>query len=202
MRAYSPIVLSHLQTGATRPRLLFWVIAKNRTTGLPETLGLWNGEDEASFTVDGVARTYLGAGGLIGIDAITSEMGLQVRMHTVRLSTADMRVINALRGYDARLAPAEIHRVFTDPDSHLPIDPPHRVFRGWVDKVVLPRPALGEESAIRITLASNARSLTMTLSTKYSDEAMKRRSGDRLFRYADISGAVPVYWGEKAQAPK
>lgn len=44
--------------------------------------------------------------------------------------------------------------------------------------------------------------LTRGLTAKYSDAAMRQRgSDDRLFRYADVSGKVPVYWGEKRYDP-
>ncbi|WP_198672230.1 hypothetical protein [Pseudogemmobacter bohemicus] len=51
---------------------------------------------------------------------------------------------------------------------------------------------------ITITAASAAMALTRGLPQRYSDEAMRKRGADdRLFRYADVSGKVPVYWGEE-----
>lgn len=46
-------------------------------------------------------------------------------------------------------------------------------------------------------MVSVATSLTRSLALKKSDEAQKRRSGDRFRRYSDVSGAVDVWWGEE-----
>lgn len=101
-------------------------------------------------------------------------------------------------GYDLRLAPTEIHRVLTDPLTHQPLAQPHRIWKGWIDGAPRVTPPKGLNGG-RITLqvASASMALTRTLTAKYSDEAMRLRAGDRLFRYADVSGKVPIFWGEK-----
>ena len=69
MRSYDPAELTQLQArDGLRPRLLVWIIARNRTTGAPEPVGFWNGADDQVITVGGVDRTYHGAGGLLGMD--------------------------------------------------------------------------------------------------------------------------------------
>ncbi|PKP67336.1 MAG: hypothetical protein CVT86_01935, partial [Alphaproteobacteria bacterium HGW-Alphaproteobacteria-8] len=106
------------------------------------------------------------------------------------------------RGYDARLAPVEIHRAFFAPASGELIEAPHRVFKGWIDAISLPTPEVGGQGAVEVTLASSARALTRPLALKKSDESQRRRSDDRLRRYTDISGSVDVYWGEAKAARK
>jgi hypothetical protein len=199
MRSYDSAEIAHLQarTGI-RARLLVWISAKNLTTGLVEAAGFWNGDDDEVFTIGGVARTYHGAGGLLGMDDLQAEVGVMVRTIDVWLATAAPDVINAVRGYDLRLAAVEIHRVLTDPLNHRPIAAPHRIWKGQVDGAPLVTPPLGEDSGrVTLTVASAAIALTRTLSGKYSDASMSRVGGDRMFRYADVSGKVPVYWGEK-----
>lgn len=198
--ALSPAEISHVQArNGVRPRLLVWIVAKNRSTGLPEPAGFWNGDDDQAFTVGGASRTYHGAGGLMGMDDLVIEGGLKVRRMGIWLSTAAQEVIDAVNGYDTRLAPVEVHRVLTDPLSHLPIANPHRVWKGWVDGAPRVTPAKGLGSGrITLTVVSAAMALTRGLTAKYSDAAMRLRGGDdRIARYADVSGVVPVYWGEQ-----
>ncbi|MBW6506168.1 MAG: hypothetical protein K0B00_05375 [Rhodobacteraceae bacterium] len=177
-------------------RLLIWVRARNRATGAEEALGLWTGDDHRSFTIDGATRLYYGAGGVLGIEPITMQTGIVVRMHRVTLAPTAPEVAQALRTYDARLAPVEIHRAFFAPASGELIEAPHRVFKGWIDAISLPTPEVGGQGAVEVTLASSARALTKVLALKKSDESQRRRGDDRIRRYTDISGSVDVYWGE------
>jgi len=92
--------------------------------------------------------------------------------------------------------------VLTDPLTHQPLAQPHRIWKGWVDGAPRVTPAKGLNGGrITLQIASASMALTRTLTAKYSDEAMRLRGGDRLFRYADVSGKVPIYWGEKKVAP-
>ncbi len=200
MRAYSSSELVHLQSrSGMRARLLVWIGAKRRDTGVLEPAGFWNGDDVQSFVIGEEERSYFAAGALLGMDDITFEIGLQVRRLSIWLATAKAEVINAAMGYDLRLAPIEVHRVFTDPLSHLPLAAPRRIWKGTVDGAPRVTPAKGMTGGkISITAASAAMALTRGLPTRYSDEAMRQRGDDdRLFRYADVSGKVPVYWGER-----
>ncbi len=199
MRSYAPAEITHLQARAgVRPRLLVWIVAKDRETGDPFPVGFWNGDDTEEFTIAAVARSY-NPTALLGMDDITFETGLKVRRISIWLATAATEVIAAVQGYDVRLAPIEVHRVLTDPLTHRPIAAPHRIWKGWVDGAPRVTPAKGlSRGRVSITAASAAMALTRGLPGRYSDEAMRLRGGDdRLFRYADISGKVPIYWGEK-----
>lgn len=199
MRSYTSAELAHIRARqGVRPRLLIWVAAKNRTTGATELAGFWSGDDDASFTIGGEVRTYHGAGALLGMDDLTIEIGLTVRRISVWLATAAPEVLSAVMGYDLRLAPAEIHRVLTDPLTHQAVAQPHRIWKGWIDGAPRVTPAKGLSGGrITLQIASASMALTRTLTARYSDEAMRKRGGDRLFRYADVSGKVPIFWGEK-----
>ena len=131
---------------------------------------------------------------MISVDPVVTQIGVQVRTQRVSLSPASAEVLQAIQGYDARLAPAEIHRGLFDA-AGAPIGI-HRIFKGVVDAIELPRPAAGSDGTVTVTLASAARALTRTVASKFSDGSMALRQGDRMFRYADVSGSVPVYWGE------
>jgi hypothetical protein len=204
MRSYSPAEIAHLQARAgVRARLLVWICARNRTTGTMETMGFWNGDDAQTFTIGGGSRVYQGIGALLGMDDLTVEVGLQVRRISVWLATAAPEVLSAVRQYDLRMAPIEIHRVLTDPQSHQLIADPHRIWKGLCDGQPVEMPAMGTGGGrITLTVSSAAIALTRTLNSKFSDEALKRRGGDRLARYADITGKVGVWWGEKRYEAK
>lgn len=203
MRTYDAATLAALQARAGLvARVLFWVRAKNRDTGVEEAMGLWTGADATDFDIDGESRKYYGAGALLGVEPIVMQTGLTVRMHRVSLSPLAPEVAQLLRGYEPRMAPVEIHRALLDPDSHDLVAPPHRVFRGWIDELKITTPAQGGRAKAEVTLASASRALTRTLSLKKSDESQRRRADDRFNRYADVSGNVDIFWGEKRLSEK
>lgn len=203
MRNYDVAEILHLQGSDTVcPRLLLWLQPKSRITGLVSPMGFWNGDDDASFDVGAEIRPYA-AHSLLAMDDLTVETGLQVRTISVWMATASATIRDLIPLYDLRLARAEIHRVLLDPLSMQPIARPHRIWKGWVDGAPYVRPALGQEGGqLTLTIASAAMALTRTLTGKYSDASMRLRGGgvDRLFRYSDVSGKVPVYWGEARAA--
>lgn len=203
MHSLSPALAAHLASGrGLSAHTLFWVQARNRDTGLPETLGLWTGPVAHEFTVGGVPRTYLGAGGLIGMDALIAETGVQVRTQRVTLSPLAPEVREAILTYDARLAPVEVHVAYFDQATGALIDL-RRVFKGQVDRISFPRAPLGGEAAAEVTLLSSAFALTRPLALRKSDAALRRATpGDGFRRYTDVSGAVTTVWGEtRAAAP-
>lgn len=197
MRDFDAPTLAALQNRSERMlRVLVWVTARNRGTGLPEELGLWNGGYDRSFTINGVPRTYVGAGALMQIPPLVYQVGLNVRMQRLTLSPIDTAVANLIRTYDSRLAPIEIHRAVFDPTTTTLVSEPHRLFKGIVDEMEVTTDPKGE-TRCEVTVASSSRYLTRTLTLRRSDESQKLRSGDRLLKYADVSGEVDVYWGER-----
>lgn len=198
MRVLPPALATFLASrpGAVRAHGLVWITARNRLTGGPETLGLWNGPDTQIFDIGGT-RTYHGAGSILGLERITYGSGLDVRMHTLTLSAISPEVEQAVRGYEARLAPVEVHGLVIDPVTNAVVGAPWTILRGWVDAVEITTPGVGSEGGIALRLASATRALTRTLSLKRGDASQQLRSGDRFRRYAEISGTVTVAWGEK-----
>lgn len=197
MRILPAAVASYLSArpDAVRVHTLVWITAKNRTTGLPESLGLWTGFDHQQIDVGGL-RDYYGAGNILGLDRITYGSGLDVRMHTITLAAISPEVEQAVRGYDARLAPVEVHGLLIDPVQNAIVGAPWLALRGWVDEVEIRTPAVDGEGGIDLRIASASRALTRTLSLKRGDASHQQRGGDRFRRYAEISGTVAVAWGE------
>lgn len=196
MRAYlsrrDPFVVQHL----------VWIAARNRASGAVETIGFWTGEDHREISVGGQTRTYYGAGGLLALEPISHAVGTDIR--TVRATLAPMapEVAMAVRGYDPRQAPVEVHRMLLNPTNYAIIGTPVRRLKGWIDRLELPVSDEGREARCELTIASNARAGTRTLALKKSDASQRLRRlpdgrEDRFYRYTDITGAVPLKWGEE-----
>ena len=198
MRILDPASATYLaaRTGVAS-RHMVHLVARNRATGAQEALGLWQGDDHLTIAIGGVNRTYYGAGGLIGVEPIRAGIGLEVRMLQIALSPLTPEVAQLLRGYDARLAPAEVHRALLSLETGQPIAEPIRVFRGWIDAVQIRTPEVGGTGEATVTLASAARGLTRALTLTRSDAEMRRRNAGDAFRsYSDIAGEVAGFGEE------
>ncbi|NOX39756.1 MAG: hypothetical protein GXP05_04380 [Alphaproteobacteria bacterium] len=197
MRTFDiPTQAIHSRSGVIA-RQMIWITAKNRTTGAPETIGFWNGADHEVVTIGGVARTYYGAGTMLNVPRIITEIGVKVRTHRITFSSIAPEVQIALRQYDARFAPIEVHRVLLDLDTRALVSEPHRVLKGQINKHPIPTKKPGDSATLTLEIVTSARALTRTLALKKSDESQQLRGGDRFRKHADIAGEVITYWGEK-----
>lgn len=195
-------VAAHLN--ARKPLLvqaLLWLSAKDRATGETETLGLWTGADHQTAVIDGQTRTYYGVGAVLGLEPFISQSGNE-QTWSFQVSSLHAQVIEALRVYDARLAPIEAHAWFFDPETHNPLADPVRWFKGTVMEVDLPTPPEDGEAVATVRCVPDAWRLTRPLTLKRSQAALAARSsGDTFRQYNAISGSVQVAWGEKVKEP-
>ena len=198
MRALASPVLARLAAReGICARVLLWVNARERDNGAEACLGLWSGEDHAVFVIGGESRSYFGAGGLISMPPLTSEVGLNVRSHRLVLSPLAPEVSQLIRGYDPRLAPVEIHVASFDPATGALLAEPARVFRGVINTVTVETPPEGGEARVELELLSAAQALTRTLALKKSAETLRLRAPADAFRqYIAVTGAVETVWGE------
>jgi len=202
MKLFSPARLAYRQsrTGVSCHGLI-WITAKSRDTGAPESIGLWTGVDHQTFVINGVGRTYFGAGNLLDLGDNVAEVGIKVRTRAVKLAAVTPEVKQAIKVYDARLARTEIHRVEFDTATNEQIDDPERVFKGWIDTIAWGRAGSNGEANCTLNLVSVARALTKALALKYSDACQRlRNAGDGLFKYTDVTTSADVWWGSKRVA--
>lgn len=179
-----------------RHRFMIYIWAVRRAGGAIEGLGLWNGEDDRSFVLDGAARLYLRLPVAVSVDEIIAQPGTDVVFTQVRFMGLPDSIRAALALYDLRFAPVEFHRALFWPDSGQLVAPPQRLFKGWIDRMSDPRAEDGGQSETSLTIASANRALTRALAFKKSDPALAgARGNDRLRRYVDV-GTVSVSWGE------
>lgn len=196
MKTLSPTLSAYL-AGSTgmEARILFWITVKDRTTGTPVTFGFWNGDDDQAFTINGSSRDYIGAGASGAPEPLTYRTGLTVATYSLDISSLAPAVQEAIRDYEPRMAPVEIHRALFDTQSKALLEEPHRLFKGQVDELPVTTPEVDGESTATVVMSSSAVFLTRTL-TQTKSEAMQRlRSDDRFFRWTDVSGNVSVSWG-------
>lgn len=200
MRALPSAVAAHLASGGgIAVHALIWITARDRTTNAPVTLGIWTGADTQSITVSGVSRTYHGLGALLDLDPLSAGADLRERQWSFTVSPLHEAVISAIREYNARLAPVEVHEWHFDPLTNAPLADPVRVFRGSIMTVSMPVPALDQDATATISCVSDAWRLTRGLTLKRSDSALQaRETGDDFRKYNDLVG-VETWWGEKSK---
>lgn len=204
MRDRSPLITSFYQTRKGRhARLLIWIQAKDRTTGLPKPMGLWNGDDTQDFVIGGQTRTYHGAGPVIEIDPITYQVGLRVRTQRIVFSALSPAVQTVLLQDDPRMAEVQMHVADFYPETHNLIDEPERIFKGNVDGSPLTYPPEQGNAVCVLKLLSAAANLRRPLTLKKSSAALLERApGDNFRRYTGV-GPVTTSWGEqRAKAPE
>lgn len=197
MKTLDAAVLTYRQSRqATLVRNLLWVTATDLSTGNPVSIGFWNGDDNATIQVGGVGRLYYGAGTIIGVEPLVYTSGITVQMQHVQLSAITPEVETALRGYDTRLAPIEVHQIDLDPASGNVIGTPFSAFKGWIDELSINEAAIGGSYVGDLTLASSTRALTKNLTLTKSDAALEARNAGDTFRVdASIAGVIPYNWG-------
>lgn len=175
---------------------LIYVSARNRDTGETESIGFWTGDDHQDFVIDGETRTYFGAGAGMDTDDITGGVGLDVRYVSARLAPVP-EVELAIRGYDPKLAPVEIHTAAFSLETNALLANPRRIFKGTVNEAPITIPEIGGAAPLEIRCASSARALTRTLSLRRTDSELRRRNSSDTFReYVSTSGIREVPWGE------
>lgn len=192
----------------SRDAVTFFV--RDRTSGDIVTFGFWLGEDTITTDVidgdDGTSqsREFVGQGGavdgtpLASVSDVPNTNDLSVREVTVTMSQIHATVLDMFRGYDCRLAPAQVHRILFDPATMNVVGVPVCHFLGQINLGPLSTPAPSADGNISFTIVSNTQELTRTNAAKLSDQTQQRRSpGDAALQYVSVLGAgVTLPWGE------
>lgn len=190
------------------PAYFLWIEARNREDGSLETMGLWSGWDAVNVDVidrdtrTAITRPYQAGGSIVGWPSIPLETGIVPRTIRIRLSQINMAVQIAVRGYDPKHAPVQLHMGFMDIKTMLLVGPAEPIFVGRVNEAPISTPAAGGEGGIELSCVSDTRELTRTNPLKRSDEMQKRRlvggEPDRFRRYSDVAGGwlQNIHWGE------
>lgn len=200
---HSDELAQHQARTGTRAHWLIWLSARNLLTDQIETFGLWTGDDDAVFTIDGVSRLYKGAGMVFEIDPIREEIGLVARTQRIQLTTRPDQggAVDLVRNYDPSQRPAQLHLVVLNPDTMQPVAPPRLRFGGKLDDYTIERGAVGAGSRIEIILGGPGREGTRTLPLKKSKADLQARApGDGFRNYVGVVEDWTVPWGQRSQS--
>ena len=178
--------------------------AKNRGTGDLEGIGFWNGivpmTAEVTDPSDGstVSNLYQAGGALLKMPSIPAGLNLEVRTIRLQFSRLSEAVLNAIRLYDAKMAPIQIHRGIFDPTTRRLVDPAICRFDGYINRAPVRLPKAGGTGTVDLECVTYARILTRTSGKKFSHETIKdRTSGDLFAKYVDVAGGWRIFWGEE-----
>lgn len=198
MKTIDTALDAHLRArGTICPHVALWIEAVARIDGLPAPWGIWTGDDDRIFTIDGTPRLYWGAGALDMPGDLSAETGYVVRLLRLQLAHFHDDVAGALASTDIRLARATLHQLHLVAGSHDLVAPPLRRWKGRVETITLPTPAQGAQAMAEAQLASAARDLTLPLPITKSDATLRAlHPADGFYRYIAISGKVTTAWGE------
>lgn len=206
MRSVASAVSTAYAGRALVQRMLVWITAKDRTTGDPESIGFWNDVGTVTFSVKAgltlatVNRDYIGSGGLIEVGRIPLTSDISVRTVEVKCSQIDESVAIAIRGYDVRNAPIEIHEAIFDPATRNLVAPAEPLFVGFVDRAPIPTPAEGQDGSIALKCVSHSRELMRGNPALRSHEDQKKRSAtDNFFADAGVVGEWQIDWGRESE---
>ena len=197
MRTYSAATAAYFASrSAFLGHVLVWLTARARDTGAIETIGFWTGADHAEFTIRGETRVYFGAGAMLAMDPIRRQTGLKVRSQRISFSHVAPELMMAVRGYEPRHAPVEVHRALFDPAPELLRDEPHMIVRGYVSKVKWPTPPKGEKGNVSFEVATAAQALIKPVSRYRSDASLRARTPHDGFRkYSTLADKGKTPWG-------
>lgn len=205
MRDLPQEVLDALAARVLEERKFIWLTVRDRTTGDPIEYGWWN--DVVPVTADFIdgftgateSRLFRAAGGLVDVGPVQHSSDLSVRTLRISLSHIDAAVANAVRGYDARLAPLTYGRGIFNPHTKALVAPVQPWFVGHIDEMDIPRLREGEFGAIAVTVVSVTRELTRTSGDVRSHESQLARSGGTDHFYKDVAsvGEWELFWGQK-----
>jgi len=183
-------------------RDFLWIIARNRTTGLPEAVGFWSDVEDATLlvldpdTLLPVYRNYRAAGGLIEINEIPAVSVIQVQDIEIKMSQLDELVQQAVRLYDVKQAKVEIHRGLFDPDTRNLVAPALVRFVGVVNNLRITTAAENSDGGVYISCVSHTQELTRANPSTRSNEDQKLRSfTDIFFQDTAVVGEWELDWG-------
>lgn len=199
----SSLTLTALQNARTKGlwvRDYVWFTGKNRDTDALEHVGICSEGVAVTVNVkrpsDGgtEARDYQPGSGLMKIPPIAASMSFEERRLRLTFSRLSPAIINAVRVYNVKGQPIEIHRGFYDPDTMRLVDSAHCRFDGYVRTVRIKKARVGNDGAVTIEIVGHGASLKSN-PAKLSAGFFRRRGGDS--GGAHLMATPKIVWGQK-----
>lgn len=204
MRFLSPANKAALAERRLVARDFLWIVARERDTGDPVSVGFWSDVDDIGDarvldpdTGLEVSRAYKGAGGLVQIDAIPAVSVIEVQDVSIQLSQLDGAVEQAVRLYDVKQARVEIHRGLFDPESRLQVAPAYARFVGFVNNVDIRTPAEGGDGSTTLVCVSHTQELMRSnpATRSHEDQINNRSTSDNFFADTAVAFEWEIDWG-------
>jgi hypothetical protein len=185
-------------------RDFLWIVARNRSTGVPVPDGMWSDVGNVSASVidpdtgQTVTRTWYGAGTLIAIDDIPLVSNLSAQTVNIRMSQIHDHVQQLVREYDCRQARVEIYRGLFNPETRQMVAPAECRFVGFVDKIDIRTPSENEDGAVTMTCASHTQEMfRANTETRSHETQILRATNDNFYRDAATTTSWKIFWGSK-----
>lgn len=192
-----------LQARALVARDFLWIVARDRSSGLPQEVGFWSDVGNVSAPVvdpdsgNAETRAFYGSGGLIQISDIPLVANITVQTVTITMSQIDELVAQAVRLYDCKQARVEIYRGPFNPATRQMVAAAECRFVGFVDAIEIKTPSENEEGAVTLTCASSTQEMTRSNPDTRSHESQRVRSAtDDFFKDASVVGEWAHFWGK------
>ena len=204
MRQLPAAILSALADRRLVARDFLWIVARNRSTGMPESVGFWSdvGSVDAPVidpeTGTDVVRPFHGSGTLISVDPIPLVSTMEVQNIRIRMSQIDNLVQQAVRDYDCKQAKVEIFRGLFSPESRTLVAPAEPRFVGFVDKIDITTPSENEDGGVVLTCASHTQEILRSNPDTRSDASQRLRDpNDNFYQDTAVVGEWELFWGRK-----
>lgn len=192
-----------LQARALVARDFLWIVARDRSTGLPQAVGFWSDVGNVSASVvdpdsgNAETRSFYGSGGLIQISDIPLVANITVQTVTITMSQIDDLVEQAVRLYDCKQARVEIFRGLFNPSTRQMVAAAECRFVGFVDVIEILTPVENAEGAVTLTCTSSTQEMTRSNPDTRSHESQRVRSAtDTFFADASVVGEWEHFWGK------
>lgn len=209
MRSISASNQTALAARVLVARDFLWIVARNRSTGAPETVGFWSEVGNVSAEVRSPdsgqveARSFYGSGTLIAISDIPLVANITVQTVTIDLSQIDELVEQAVRLYDLRQARVEVYRGMFNPDTRQMVAPAECRFAGFVDGAPIETPEEGGVGSVRLECRSHTQEMVRSNPDTRSDASQRlRQASDNFYQDTATVSEWELWWGsEKGVVP-
>lgn len=193
---YSSALETFLQSGVPyRIHHFVRLVARDTSDDSDFVAAFWTGNDDQTFTIDGVPTLYTGAGMALRVPDFQYEAGTDIRYATVSLDVLPESE-DVIRNYDVQNAPITVHGRVERLDDNTVVDY-FRLWKGTVSQAPIPTSGQGV-STISVKMATTARNGTLSNGGLKSNASQRERSAtDRFREYAGVGDAANDPWGLK-----
>lgn len=192
-----------LENNSLVPRDFMTVSARNRSDNSTVKEHLWSGVEDIQvnvlnpFTNSTEARTFVGAGHMVGIGPVPRVGNLTVNTVTIQLSQVASDTDRLIRTYDPKYSVVELFRGWFDPDSKSLVDVARPRFVGFIDEIEVTTPKENEQGVVEVTCKSFTQELTRASAATRSDSYQRLRDANDTFRkYCATVGNREFRWGQ------